>query len=72
MILCTVIPVRPNGFIKGWRIIAPSGAVMNATTKREADAFANFINEELTFTAKEAYDKGMAVGLRSCDAISRI
>lgn len=57
MKLCTVEPLKANSIIKGWRIITPSGAVMLASMRQEAESFANFVNEELLFLAKEEHKK---------------
>lgn len=49
MKLCIVEAIKPNGFIKGWRVVTPSGAVVLATMRAEAETICNFINEELHF-----------------------
>jgi len=64
MKLCTIEPLKANSIIKGWRVITPSGAVMMATTRREAETFANFVNEELTFLSnqRDEREKSLAEG----------
>ena len=52
MKLCTVEPIKANAIIKGWRILLPSGSVMLATSRREAEQIANIVNDELTHLAK--------------------
>ena len=48
-----VEPIKSQFLIGGWRLIMPSGSIMFATTKREADSVANLINEELAFALQQ-------------------
>ena len=43
-----VVAVARCNIVKGWKIVAPSGrSIMGFTTRREAEAIADFFNEEV-------------------------